>query len=846
MSGEPTRTRRRTRIKWWLLGNAHFIFPFAATVLTLVSTYILIGPVLNRSGDNIYHLMNEFAIAHNIAVGDDPFGPLGIEFGQPVLRFYQALFYLFNVAMYFVTGADLLLLHNLPIIVCFSLSPWAYYYFLRKLGLNQWASGIGSFCSMASVAAFGNSFEAYHQAGIVTQSMGGLFFPWFMGHFIGMLRGENRVSSTALLFALAFLSHAIMSVFAAFAGVLYFIISPIPMRVVWKRLLGFTVLGVCLVAFWVFPFIAHTKEMRPVPDSIIRGAGVHWFTSVSKSELAMVLGTGRLLDDPPIRKKADWQGPRDKLMDRISIIGTLRTRPPAVTALTGLGVLVALFGFKRRSRRFLLGGFFFSLMLFAGPDDFPWLKYLPFMENIQTFRCTYLVEFFAFGLVGLGTERLLRYLGRFVRTRKPFVRRPLTVLWGIFAFILCGFFGSEIVLLGQKHMAIREQTQYDAMIDAMANVDNRAFPYRVSPQHYPGRFKIRHAWLSHYGYLPYCTHWKGTGPTSALNLCRSLGTMHRNPDLNALVAARYHTGTKAKIENLSGTKDKDGDLYYHRIANGKDRRNKPNSWHYFLDTGRDHYLNPMAGAPLPVVANHSQWVWLVKSWTSKFQRKLASEITPITMRAKAGKLNLDDYQGEAKAILYLEHKKVKEDLLALKKFAESGGIILSPKEIDGVEVSLIDHTKKIWDQLPEDMKQPPKSKDKKYARYELGPGFRNVWITRHKDPKRSVQNFTFDIDALETKVMILPMEAAPGWKAALDGKPLAAFPSGPDLVGVVLPRGAHQLDFYWEMPLWHKATIWASLLGVLFVLLIGLFVTIQTFRSVRREQATLIRIGRGA
>jgi hypothetical protein len=85
-------TKRRTRLKWWIYEHAHFIFPLAASILTLCSTWIILAPVLNRSGDNIYHLLNEFAIAHTIEIGDNPFGPLGMEFGQPVLRFYQALF----------------------------------------------------------------------------------------------------------------------------------------------------------------------------------------------------------------------------------------------------------------------------------------------------------------------------------------------------------------------------------------------------------------------------------------------------------------------------------------------------------------------------------------------------------------------------------------------------------------------------------------------------------------------------------------------------------------------------------------------------------------------------------
>ena len=91
-------------IAYWFMRYGHLLLPFSACVLSFVSTHILLDAVQNRSGDDIYHLMNEYAMAHGAKVGDSIFGPLGIEHGQPVLRFYQSLFYMFNVAVHLVTG----------------------------------------------------------------------------------------------------------------------------------------------------------------------------------------------------------------------------------------------------------------------------------------------------------------------------------------------------------------------------------------------------------------------------------------------------------------------------------------------------------------------------------------------------------------------------------------------------------------------------------------------------------------------------------------------------------------------------------------------------------------------
>ena len=84
-----SKTARIGRFFAALYPYAHFALPILAAILTLVNTHILLGPVLNRSGDNDYHLLNEFALLNGILGGDNPLGPQAMEFGQPILRFYQ-------------------------------------------------------------------------------------------------------------------------------------------------------------------------------------------------------------------------------------------------------------------------------------------------------------------------------------------------------------------------------------------------------------------------------------------------------------------------------------------------------------------------------------------------------------------------------------------------------------------------------------------------------------------------------------------------------------------------------------------------------------------------------------
>jgi hypothetical protein len=710
------------------------------------------------------------------------------------------------------------LLHNTVTVVCFALSPFAYAYFLRKLGIGRWTAGVGGLLSMISVAAFGNSFEAYFQAGIVTQSIGGLFLPWFMGSFIGMLRGENRPAPTALLFAIAFLSHAIVSVFAVFAGALYAVVTDWSISRNVKRLAVFAALGAALVAFWVLPFVEHTYAMRPIPDSIIRGRGVHWFTSVSRSELAMVAGTGRLLDDPP--RMNDARNADDKFMDTISIIGTLKTRPPVLTVLTAFGVLIALAGIRRTSRRFLLAGLAFSIMLFAGPDDYRWLKHLPFIQQIQTFRCTYLTEFFAFGLAAVGIGAVGKAAFALVVTRRRLLARiPAGV---IFALVLAGGVGwtcQEIVGLGRVHVDIRTTPSLDEVADSVSSLPRRGYPYRLAARFKAGMTaKIRQAWMSVYGYSPYCTHWKGTGPTAAFHLCTALGSPARSGALFALTGARWFTGTGEEIDSLVEAKDPDGVPVLERWPSGKSRATRKPSTLVVLDTGHDHFLRPLVGRPLPVVCRDDQWIWLQKSWLGRYRSSLLDARTPIPMRVPAGTLAASGLGDAAGAVMYLEHGLAAQDAAALRKIAARGGVVISPVPIPGVK-AVLSGEKPLWEQLPEGYRpERAAAGPREEEREELDPGFEISEVRSINLRVRSYQHFVFDVDNIEPIVAVLPMESVPGWGATLDGAPLPTFSTGPDMVGVRLPAGAHRLELEWRMPLKHRISLFASLAALAIVL----------------------------
>jgi hypothetical protein len=227
-------------------------------------------------------------------------------------------------------------------------------------------------------------------------------------------------------------------------------------------------------------------------------------------------------------------------------------------------------------------------------------------------------------------------------------------------------------------------------------------------------------------------------------------------------------------------------------------------------------------------------VWLSNSWIPRYRTKLWDEETPITMHVEPGALAESGLLPLSRSILYLDRAKLEEDREALKQFVNEGGIVISPEELNDIETfePEIGPGKKFWEALP-NRKRPSKTQPKDH-REEIDPGFDIADITYHRQNWRSQQRFAFDIDALRPVIAVLPMEAAPGWTATLDGKPLTTFATGPDMVGVLVPKGAHRLLFTWKMP----SLGWISLLMTFFGLLVvaGIWL-VSAWQWVRRVKA---------
>ena len=146
---------------------------------------------------------------------------------------------------------------------------------------------------------------------------------------------------------------------------------------------------------------------------------------------------------------------------------------------------------------------------------------------------------------------------------------------------------------------------------------------------------------------------------------------------------------------------------------------------------------------------------------------------------------------------------------------------MSTFDIEGVETVRPGSTSSIWSALTGKAKNKIGSHDRTY-REENDPGIEAAQIEMKPSHLHSAQRYTFEIDALEDVVAILPTKAVPGWNASLDGVARPVFPAGPDMVGVIVPRGAHDLSFEWRMPDRHVALMIISVTAVVIALLVWL------------------------
>ncbi len=779
MASFSHKPRNLTHLVAWLVRNCHLAIPLAGAIWAFCLQADVLQGTFNRAGDNIQHLQAQHWIFHAISVGDNPLGPLGIDFGTPLLQFYQPLHNLITVSVARISGWNLSAVHSYLVAILFSLSPFSLCFFLRRLGLGRWAASIASLLSLVSVSAFSNSFEAYYQVGLATQALASFLFPLFLGSLISTMRRETGIVGAILLLGFTLLAHSIMAVYVFLCVVLLILVMPATWWKNWKRglLVGF--FGISMASFWLVPFMQNSAEYRPVSSPRDLSSGpAWWFDGVEMEELVDLTITGRLWDGA--RSIDRERSPLDNLRDRNDLCRAKRVRPPVLTIMILVGALVCLFRIKRTSRRFLLGGFLLSLGLYVGPDDFPLLRVVPFIEQIQVFRTIYLLELFSFGLIAVAAEDLLRLFTRVISnvTGRPLVAATLAV--ALVTIPVCAWAFNEIDSLAQTNVDPRQFAERKG--DAPTFVSETTHPFRVDAR-YPAGVSLEVGGFKESRFQNYCTHWTGLGPKSNLALCSALRLKKDRDDLFHYSGIRFFTGGNAGAR--AGTNRNLKTI----IARFDKSKTKPNiqthGSEYYLDTEIDSFATPFAGPVVEVLADSAQWNSLIKAWLNDINSPAPLSTTSFPVLAttnggtslpSSGYLDLSD----------LSANRADLDEIVLKRWKLESSA--ASRKVSSCEISL-----------------------------KRGPN------------PLSYQHIVMRILCKEATPVSVPMFAIRGWSARIDGNPVSIFTGGSNFLTLIAPAGEHELELNWSMTVLNKALLIFSLLITAIMLLVSL---IFAFREI--------------
>ncbi len=766
------KSRDLTHLVAWLVRNCHLAIPLAGAIWVFFLQADVLQGTFNRAGDNIQHLQAQHWIFHAISVGDNPFGPLGIDFGTPLLQFYQPLHNLITVAVVRISGWNLSAVHSYLVAILFSLSPFSLCFFLRRLGLGRWAASIASLLSLVSVSAFSNSFEAYYQVGLATQALASFLFPLFLGSLISTMRREAGIVGAILLLGLTILAHSMMAVYVFLCVVLLIFVMPATWWKNWKRglLVGF--LGISMASFWLVPFMQNSAEYRPVSGTADFSSGpAWWFDGVEMEELVDLATTGRLWDGA--RSIERERPPLDNLSDRNDLCRTKRVRPPVLTIMILAGALACLLRIRRTSRRFLLGGFLLSLGLYAGSDDFPLLRIVPFIEQIQVFRTIYLLELFSFGLIAVAAEDLLRLFTRVISnvTRRPLVAATLAVT--LVTIPVCAWAFNEIESLAETNVDPHQFPARDG--DTPTFVSEATHPFRVDAR-YPAGISFEVGGFKESRFQNYCTHWTSVGPKSNLALCSALRLKKDREDLFHYSGIRFFTGGNAGAR--AGT-NRNLKSIIDRFEKGKTKPNiQTHGSEYYLDTEIDSFATPFTDSVVEVLADSAQWNSLIRAWLNDISSPapLSTSSLPVLVTTNGG-----------------------------TGLPSSGHLDLS--DLSANRADLYEIVLKRWKSESSTASQKVGSCD--------------ISLKRGPNPL-SYQHIVMRISCKEATPVIVPMFAIRGWSARIDGNPVPIFTGGSNFLTLIAPAGEHELEFNWSMTVLGQTLLIFSLLIMATVLLVPL------------------------
>jgi len=306
-----------------------------------------------------------------------------LALGSSRFHHYQSLPHVLTGVVAAPLGGQRALAWTLYLLLSFW--PVAVYAGGRLLGWGRWTSALAALASPLIVSQPGLGYEygsyVWRGYGTWTQLWGAWLLPFAWGLSWRAIDEGRWYGRTALVLALTIAVHLLTGYLALLCLGVFVLVRPGDL---WRRLGRSALVGVgsLFVAAWVVvPLLV--DRVWTVNDEFSRGT--HYYDSFGAGEVMRWAVSGELFD---------------------------RWRFPTLTILLAIGLLVALWRFRREPRaRALLGVLLVSLLLFFGrPTIGPVLDLLPGSGDLFLRRYIFGVHLAGLYLIALGTIRALQVL----------------------------------------------------------------------------------------------------------------------------------------------------------------------------------------------------------------------------------------------------------------------------------------------------------------------------------------------------------------------------------------------------------------------------------------------------
>ncbi len=366
-------------------------------ILSLIILYHLINlmgvfkGVMPNGGDTGTHFQLLQETVNSLK--GEPWWDNAYNLGFPLFLFYAPLPYLAIGLLHIITFIPLLFLFKLSILLFFLIFPLIIYKSVRLFNFNRLQAVCTAAVSLlfSSELGFGIEHRVIFDFGLYSQLWGLSFLPLALGYsYQYFIEHKPEFLWTAVLFSfLTFTSHLFIGIMLMLSmGILLAAQHKITKEIIKKSLLFGTVFLVS-ISFFIIPYILNKEYYGGLNlDDPVRNNGY----GIQQTVKLFITG---------------------KLLDYRSVV-----QIPILTILLLASVL--LFFIKKQHRqdprlRLFIYSALISIFFIAGKKTLTFLKYIPLINELQTFRFIALLHIVAIFLIGW----ILTWLVQKMQTKAP-------------------------------------------------------------------------------------------------------------------------------------------------------------------------------------------------------------------------------------------------------------------------------------------------------------------------------------------------------------------------------------------------------------------------------------------